>query len=91
MIMEEKKAIVSSDLKILRRKAHRNPRLRTTTYGDTELDATVTPLLTLLKRIARVSPPPIVAAMKSKLLPNPPNPVCETTTLSYFMCGCLTT
>ncbi|KAF2495080.1 hypothetical protein BU16DRAFT_549986 [Lophium mytilinum] len=42
------------------------------TYGDTELDATVTPLLTLLKRLAKVSPPPVIAAMKASLLPDPP-------------------
>ena len=72
MVMEEKKAIVSSDLKSCVEKLIEILDCALRTYGDTELDATVTPLLTLLKRIARVSPPPIVAAMKSKLLPNPP-------------------
>jgi hypothetical protein len=42
------------------------------TYGDTELDATVSPLLTLLKRIAKVAPPPVIAVMKALLLPDPP-------------------
>lgn len=72
MDMEEKKAIVNSDLKSCVEKLIEILDCALRTYGDTELDATVTPLLTLLKRIARVSPPPVVAAMKSKLLPNPP-------------------
>ena len=72
MEMEEKKAIVSSDLKFCIEKLIEILDCALRTYGDTELDATVTPLLTLLKRIARVSPPQIVAAMKSKLLPDTP-------------------
>jgi len=72
MDMEEKKAIVSSDLKSCVEKLIEILDRALLTYGDTELDATVTPLLTLLKRIARVSPPPVVAIMKSKLLPDPP-------------------
>jgi len=42
------------------------------TYGDTELDATVTPLLTLLKRLAKIAPPAVIATMKASLLPDPP-------------------
>jgi len=72
MDMEEKKAIANSNLKACVEKLIEILDSALRTYDDSELDATVTPLLTLLKRIARVSPPAVVAAMKATLLPDPP-------------------
>ncbi|OCL09217.1 hypothetical protein AOQ84DRAFT_26690 [Glonium stellatum] len=72
MDMEEKKAITNSNLKSCVEKLVEILDCALRVYGDSELDATVTPLLTLLKRIARVSPPPVIAAMKAMLLPDPP-------------------
>ncbi|KAF2130578.1 hypothetical protein P153DRAFT_395974 [Dothidotthia symphoricarpi CBS 119687] len=42
-----------------------------TSYPDPELDATVSPLLTLLRRIYPLAPPPVQTHMQTLLLPTP--------------------